>query len=151
MSENKKRAVIIGGGITGLTAAYYMQKEAREKNLPIEVILVEASPRLGGKMQTYKKDGYVIERGPDSFLERKTSAARLAKEVGMDDKLVNNAAGKSYVLLKDRLHPMPGGAIMGIPTEIGPFVTTGLFSMGGKLRAAGDFVLPVLNLLRINH
>ena len=142
MSENKKRAVIIGGGITGLTAAYYMQKEVREKNLPLEVLLVEASPRLGGKMQTYKQDGYVIERGPDSFLERKTSAARLAKEVGMDDKLVNNSAGKSYVLVKDRLHPMPGGAIMGIPTEIGPFITTGLFSMGGKLRAAGDFVFP---------
>ena len=60
----------------------------------------------------------------------------------MDDKLVNNSAGKSYILLKDRLHPMPGGAIMGIPTEIGPFVTTGLFSLWGKLRAAGDFVLP---------
>ncbi|MBB6443482.1 protoporphyrinogen oxidase [Bacillus benzoevorans] len=142
MSDNKKRAVIIGGGITGLTAAYYLQKEAREKSLPIEVVLVEASQRLGGKMQTFKKDGYVIERGPDSFLERKTSAARLAKEVGMDDKLVNNAAGKSYVLVKDRLHPMPGGAIMGIPTELGPFITTGLFSMGGKLRAAGDFILP---------
>lgn len=142
MSDNKKRVVIIGGGITGLTAAYYLQKESRDKNIPIEVVLVEASQRLGGKMQTYTKDGYVIERGPDSFLERKTSAARLAKEVGIDDKLVNNTAGKSYVLVKDRLHPMPGGAIMGIPTEIGPFITTGLFSMGGKLRAAGDFVLP---------
>lgn len=142
MSEKKKRAVIIGGGITGLAATYYLQKEVREKRLPLEVILVEASPRLGGKMQTYRKDGYVIERGPDSFLERKTSAARLAKEVGMDGQLVNNAAGKSYVLVKDRLHPMPGGAVMGIPTEIGPFVTTGLFTLGGKLRAAGDFVLP---------
>lgn len=138
----KKRAVIIGGGITGLAAAYYLQKEARNKNMPLEVILVEASQRLGGKMQTYTKDGYVIERGPDSFLERKTSAARLAKEVGMDGHLVNNSAGKSYVLVKDRLHPMPGGAIMGIPTEIGPFITTGLFTMGGKLRAAGDFILP---------
>nr|WP_295971183.1 protoporphyrinogen oxidase [uncultured Bacillus sp.] len=142
MSETKKRVVVIGGGITGLTATYYLQKEIREQNLPLEAILVEASQRLGGKMQTYRKDGYVIERGPDSFLERKTSAARLAKEVGMENKLVNNTAGKSYVLVKDRLHPMPGGAIMGIPTEIGPFITTGLFSIGGKLRAAGDFVLP---------
>ena len=142
MTDEQKRVVIIGGGITGLAATYYLQKEVREKKLPLEVILIEASQRLGGKMQTFKKDGYVIERGPDSFLERKTSAARLAKEVGIDDKLVNNTAGKSYVLVKDRLHPMPGGAIMGIPTEIGPFITTGLFSLTGKLRAAGDFVLP---------
>lgn len=143
MSETKKKqVVIIGGGITGLATAYYLQKRAREKQLPLEVKLVEASPRLGGKMQTYVKDGYVIERGPDSLIERKQSAARLAKEVGMADKLVNNATGKSYILVKNRLHSMPGGSIMGIPTEIGPFVTTELFSLSGKLRAAADFILP---------
>ena len=134
--------MIIGGGITGLATAYYLQKQVREKQLPLEVKLVEASPRLGGKMQTYVKDGYVIERGPDSLIERKQSAARLAKEVGMADKLVNNATGKSYILVKNRLHSMPGGSIMGIPTEIGPFVTTGLFSLSGKMRAAADFILP---------
>ena len=135
VSEIKKQVVIIGGGITGLTTAYYLQKEVREKNLPLLLTLVEASQRLGGKMQTVKKDGYVIERGPDSFLERKQSAARLAKEVGIDDKLVNNSTGKSFVLVNDRLHPMPGGAIMGIPTEIGPFITTGLFSLVWKTKS----------------
>lgn len=142
MSETKKQVVIIGGGITGLATAYYLQKQVREQQLPIEVKLVEASARLGGKMQTYVKDGYVIERGPDSLIERKPSAARLAKEVGMADKLLNNATGKSYILVKNRLHSMPGGSIMGIPTEIGPFVTTGLFSVAGKMRAAADFILP---------
>ncbi|MBU8877373.1 protoporphyrinogen oxidase [Bacillus sp. FJAT-29790] len=145
MSVKKHKVVIIGGGITGLTAAYYLQKEAREKELPLDVMLVEASHRLGGKIQTVVKDGYVIERGPDSFLARKQSASRLAKEVGMDDTLVSNTAGKSYVLVKERLHPMPGGSIMGIPTEMAPFVTTGLFSVTGKLRAAADFVLPRSN------
>lgn len=134
--------VIIGGGITGLTAAYYLQKHARENELLLEVKLVEASHRVGGKMQTYVKDGFVIERGPDSFLERKESAGRLAREVGLGDKLVNNSTGKSYVLVKDRLHPIPGGAVMGIPTQISPFVTSGLFSWPGKFRAAGDFFLP---------
>ena len=142
MSETKRQVVIIGGGMTGLSTAYYLQKQAREQQLPLEIKLVEASPRLGGKMQTYVKDGYVIERGPDSIIERKQSAARLAKEVGMADKLLNNATGKSYILVKNRLHSMPGGAIMGIPTEIGPFVTTGLFSIAGKMRAAADFILP---------
>lgn len=145
MSEGKQKIVIIGGGITGLTTAYYLQKEAREKGLPLDVKLIEATHRLGGKMQTVVKDGFVIERGPDSFLARKQSASRLAKEVGMGDALVSNTAGKSYVLVKERLHPMPGGSIMGIPTQMAPFVTTGLFSPLGKLRAAADFVLPRSN------
>jgi oxygen-dependent protoporphyrinogen oxidase len=67
---------------------------------------------------------------------------RLAKEVGLEEQLVSNSTGKSYVLVNDKLYSMPGGSIMGIPTEIGPFITTGLFSIPGKLRAAADFILP---------
>ncbi|MCH1626837.1 protoporphyrinogen oxidase [Fredinandcohnia quinoae] len=142
MSEENQKVVVIGGGITGLTTAYYLQKEAKEKGLTIDCILLEASHRVGGKVQTVVQDGFVIERGPDSFLERKQSAARLAKSVGLGDKLVNNTAGKSYVLANGKLHPMPGGSIMGIPTQVGPFITTGLFTPFGKLRAAMDFLLP---------
>ncbi|RHW43141.1 protoporphyrinogen oxidase [Neobacillus notoginsengisoli] len=142
MEAGKKRVLIIGGGMAGLTSAYYLQKIVRERGLPLEVILLEASHRLGGKMQTVVKDGFIIERGPDSFLARKTSMSRLAAEVGMKDELISNSTGKSYVLVNDRLHPMPGGSIMGIPTEVGPFITTGLFSVPGKMRAAADFILP---------
>ena len=142
VAEEKQKVVIIGGGIAGLTAAFYLQKQIHEHNLPIEIKLIEASHRLGGKMQTVIRDGFTIERGPDSFLARKTSMIRLAKEVGMDDQLVHNSTGKSYVLVNEKLHSMPGGSIMGIPTQIGPFLTTGLFSIPGKLRAAADFILP---------
>ena len=144
-SSKRQKVVVIGGGITGLAAAFYLQKQSRENSLPIEVILVEGSPRLGGKVQTVVRDGFVIERGPDSFLERKTSAARLAKEVGMEHQLVNNTAGKSFVLVRDKLFPMPGGSIMGVPTQMKPFITTGLFSPAGKIRAAADFVMPKSN------
>ncbi|KAB7704958.1 protoporphyrinogen oxidase [Bacillus aerolatus] len=142
MLEGKKKVVVIGGGITGLTAAYYLQKAAKNVQLPLAVTLIEAAPRLGGKIQTVKKDGFVIERGPDSFLERKESAARLAREVGLGDQLVNNAAGQSYVLVNNKLHPMPSGSVMGIPTRITPFMTTTLFSIQGKVRAGADFLLP---------
>ncbi|WP_141433136.1 protoporphyrinogen oxidase [Bacillus sp. 03113] len=148
MGAKKSKVVIIGGGITGLSTAYYLQKHARENQWPIEVTLVEASHRLGGKIQTIVKDGYVIEKGPDSFLARKQSASRLAKEVGMSDHLVHNASGQSFVLVNERLFPMPGGSIMGIPTQIAPFVTTGLFSAVGKLRAAADFILPRSNAVQ---
>ncbi|KEK24912.1 protoporphyrinogen oxidase [Bacillus gaemokensis] len=138
----KKKVVVIGGGITGLTTAYYLQKEIREKGLPIDTLLIEASGKLGGKIQTVQKDGFTIERGPDSFLERKESAARLARELGLGDGLVNNATGKSFVLVNNRLHGMPSGSMMGIPTQITPFLFSGLFSPIGKLRAGFDFVLP---------
>jgi oxygen-dependent protoporphyrinogen oxidase len=142
VAEEKQKVAIIGGGITGLTAAYYLQKIINEKQLPYEIKLIEASHRLGGKMQTVIRDGFTIERGPDSFLARKVSMIRLAKEVGMEEQLVSNSTGKSYCLVNDKLHSMPGGSIMGIPTEIGPFITTGLFSIPGKVRAAADFILP---------
>jgi oxygen-dependent protoporphyrinogen oxidase len=144
--QNKKRIVVVGGGITGLTTAYYLQKEAEATQLEVEVILIEASHRLGGKIHTLVQDGFVIERGPDSFLARKTSAAKLAEEVGMSKQLIRNATGKAYVLVNGKLHPMPGGSIMGIPTRMAPFITTGLFTIPGKIRASADFILPRSNI-----
>lgn len=127
MSGERKQIVIIGGGITGLAAAFYLEKEIKKNDLPAEVTLVEASPRLGGKIQTVHKDGYIVERGPDSFLERKQSAPQLVKDLGLEHLLVNNATGQSYVLVNETLYPIPEGAVMGVPTKIGPFLTTGLF------------------------
>ncbi len=137
-----KKVVIAGGGIAGLTAAYYLQKEAREKNLPLEVKLIEASSRLGGKIETVKRDGFTIERGPDSFLERKKSATRLAEEVGLGDELVPNGTGQSYILVQGKLHKMPSGSFMGVPTRVRPFLLSGLFSPFGKLRAGLDLIKP---------
>ncbi|CAH2715297.1 Protoporphyrinogen oxidase [Neobacillus rhizosphaerae] len=138
----KKKVVIIGGGITGLATAYYLQKEIKEKALPLEVKLFEASNRFGGVINTVKKDGFIVEKGPDSILARKASALKLIKEVGLEDKVVSNTAGKSYIYARGKIHSMPEGAFMGIPTQVTPFALSGLFSPLGKLRAAGDFILP---------
>lgn len=138
----EKCIAIIGGGIAGLTAAYYLQKEINEKNLPYKVKLIEASKQLGGKIQTTQKNGFTIERGPDSFLIRKQSAARLVKEVGLEDQLVKNGTGNSYILVNNKLHKMPSGSFMGIPTQVRPFLFSSIFSLKGKLRASYDFVLP---------
>lgn len=138
----KKRIAVIGGGITGLSAAFYLKKEIEANQLDAEYVLYEASGQLGGKIQTVKRDGFTIEQGPDSFLARKKSASVLAKETGIEDKLIRNSSGQSYILFNDKLYPMPGGAILGIPTKWGPFLQTKLFSPAGKIRAAGDLVRP---------
>ncbi|TFJ93544.1 protoporphyrinogen oxidase [Lentibacillus salicampi] len=141
MSETKK-ILIAGGGITGLSAAFYLQKEIREKGLPYEVKLVEAGSRLGGKIKTTRRNGFVIEQGPDSFLSRKQPGVKLVRELGLSDQLVRNGTGQSYILVNNKLHKIPKGSYMGVPVSIRPFLFSGIFSPVGKLRAGMDLVLP---------
>ncbi|MEW9701305.1 protoporphyrinogen oxidase [Paenibacillus sp. SI8] len=136
--------VVIGGGITGLTAAYELHKQFAATNESIQITLIEKSPTLGGAIQTSKRDGFIIEKGPDSFLSRKPSVLTLSKELGLlgDLTRLSATASKSFIFLKGRLHPMPAGLAMGIPTQVKPFISTSLLSLPGKTRAALDFFLP---------
>ena len=134
-----KRIAIIGAGITGLSAAHYLRKE--DSDLKIDVY--EQSDRVGGKIKTYSKDGYTIELGPESYLGRKTIMTELAEEIGIADDLVTNKTGQSYIYSHNKLYPIPGGSIMGIPTEIKPFLKTQLISPLAKARAGLDYFLPV--------
>ncbi|KKB40419.1 Protoporphyrinogen IX oxidase, aerobic, HemY [Bacillus thermotolerans] len=142
MLGEMKKIVVIGGGITGITSAYYLQKEARKRGLPLSISLIEAAPRLGGKIQTVQRDGFFIERGPDSFFENNESAIRLTEELGLADQLLPSNVETAYVLANDRLHPMPAGLVRGIPTQITSFMKTSLVSIPGKVRAGTDLLLP---------
>lgn len=142
---NPDRIVIIGGGISGLSSAFYLQREAERLGKELSLTIVDAAPVFGGKINTLHRDGFVIEKGPDSFLARKLAMYDLAKELGLENELTatNPGAKKTYILHGRKLHPMPPGLVLGVPTEIAPFVKTGLLSWGGKLRALLDLVLPV--------
>ena len=142
-----KKIVIVGGGITGLSAAYHLQKKVSESNLPFEVKLVEASNRLGGRIQSTYKDGFTIELGPDSILARKPAAIKLLEELGLSDRTVRNGTGQSYILIKNKLHKMPKGAYMGVPKEVRPLLESKVFSLKGKLRALMDQVIPKSNAI----
>ncbi|HLS59927.1 MAG TPA: protoporphyrinogen oxidase [Virgibacillus sp.] len=137
-----KKIVIVGGGITGLSAAFYLKREMEEKQIPYELTVIEATDRLGGKIRTLHKEGYTIERGADSFLGRKLPAIRLAEALDLSDQLVRNSTGQAYIHLHNQLHKMPQGAYMGVPTQLAPLLHTDLYSVKGKLRAGLDYVLP---------
>lgn len=138
------RIVVIGGGISGLSSAFYLQKEAQRRGRDIRITVVEAMDRVGGKINTLRRDGFVIERGPDSFLARKKPIIDLAMDLGIEQQLTgtNPAAKKTYILHRRKLHAMPQGLVLGIPTEIAPFAKTGLLTFGAKMRAMLDFVMP---------
>ena len=137
-----KKVAIIGAGITGLSSAYYLKHYKPD----IDVTIFEATNRPGGKIQTYRKDGYTIELGPESYLGRKTIMTDIAKDIGLEDDLITNETGQSYILAKNRLYPIRGGSIMGIPTDIKPFLKTRLISPIGKLRAGLDLVIPPIKI-----
>jgi len=139
---NKKKIAIVGGGITGASAAYYLQKEINEKQLPYEMKLVEASDRLGGKIKTKRQEGFTIEQGPDSLLARKPAALKLIKELGLEDSVIRNGTGQSYILVNNKLYKMPQGTFMGVPKQIRSLMYSKLLSGGGKRRALMELILP---------
>jgi len=142
VTQKRRKVVVVGGGITGLTAAFYMQKQARTKELPVDIVLVESSLRLGGKIQTLRKDGFIIERGPESFFDRENHVQALAKELSIEHEMITGDSGPTYVAVGSKLYPIPSSLMSGATPHISSFITSGLFSLSGKIRAAGDFILP---------
>lgn len=130
-----KRVAILGGGITGLSAAYQMEK-ARKGGAAVEYTLFEAGPRLGGVIRTEHKDDCVLEAGPDSFLSAKPWARALAEEAGLGGELIfsNDHQRKTYILDRGRLIAMPDGLMMMVPTAAWPVALSPLFSFKTKLR-----------------
>ena len=111
-----KRIVVVGGGITGLAAAYELA-QARRAGAPVEEYLVEAGPRLGGALRTEQVDGCVVEAGADSFLAEKREAAVLCQELGLGPELIgsNDAQRKTYILHRGHLEPLPEGLEFFVP------------------------------------
>ncbi|MFJ7407453.1 MULTISPECIES: protoporphyrinogen oxidase [unclassified Lysinibacillus] len=142
VTQKRRKVVVVGGGITGLTAAFYMQKQARAKGLPVDIVLVESSLRLGGKIQTLRKDGFIIERGPESFFDRENHVQALAKDLNIEQRMLTGDSGPTYIAVGSKLYPIPSNLMSGATPHISSFITSGLFSLSGKIRAAGDFVLP---------
>ncbi|MYF99184.1 protoporphyrinogen oxidase [Candidatus Poribacteria bacterium] len=143
MEQERKRAIVVGGGITGLAAAYRLKREAEERGISLDISLLEASDRVGGVIQTEHRDGFIIEHGPDAFISTKPWAKALCEELGIDDKLIgtNPKVRRSFVIRKGKLVPVPEGFYMMAPGAFVPFLKSPIFSLVGKLRIALDLFI----------
>jgi protoporphyrinogen/coproporphyrinogen III oxidase len=138
-----KRIAIIGGGISGLSAALTIEAK-RQSGTPVGYVLFESSPRLGGVVLTERVDGCLVEGGPDSFLTEKPWAAELCSKIELGDQLIgsNDAERKTYILARGKLVEMPDGLMFMVPTKIMPTVRSPLFSLRTKLRMAAEWFRP---------
>jgi len=136
------RIAIIGGGISGLAAAFALEEHRRAGT--VEYTLYDSSPNLGGVLRTEHIDGYIVEAGPDSFITEKPWAADLCRTLGLADQLIgsNDVDRKTYILVRGRLIPMPDGLMFMVPTKILPTGFSPLFSWGTKLRMARELFHP---------
>jgi protoporphyrinogen/coproporphyrinogen III oxidase len=129
---------VIGGGIAGLTAAYDLHR----RQVPFR--LFEAGGRWGGSIRTEREEGFLMEAGADTLLAQKPEALALCRELGLGDRLLptNPEPRTVFVLQGGRLHALPDGMMLGVPTRLGPLLRTRLFTWPGKLRMALDLLLP---------
>jgi protoporphyrinogen/coproporphyrinogen III oxidase len=137
------RIAIIGGGISGLSAAFELEQR-RRAGAHVEYVLYEASSRLGGVLRTEHIDGCVVEAGPDSFVTEKPWAADFCRALGIGDQLIgsNDADRKTYILTRGHLVEMPDGLMFMVPTKILPTGFSPLFSWKTKLRMMQELYHP---------
>jgi oxygen-dependent protoporphyrinogen oxidase len=135
-----KRVAIVGGGITGLSAAFTLAEYPG-----YDVTVFEQSDRFGGKLKTEIVDGFVIEGGADAFLPRRNRFAELNSILGLTNQLIqpNHNAGGAFILRNGTLHPIPQGLAGLVPTRLAPMLHTKLISPLGKFRMLLELGLPV--------
>lgn len=138
-----RRIAIIGGGVSGLSAAFAIEQE-RRAGARVEYVVFESSTRFGGVLVTEQVDGCLIEAGPDSFLTEKPWAADLCRELGLTNQLIgsNDADRKTYILVNGKLVVIPDGLMFMVPTKILPTVLSPLFTAGTKIRMAREWFHP---------
>jgi oxygen-dependent protoporphyrinogen oxidase len=136
------RVVVVGGGISGLAAAWALTGGSERRSDAPRVVVLEASPHLGGPLRSEVLEGRAVDMGPDGFLGRRPEAIELCREVGLGDALVPIGARGASVWARGRLRALPEGHAMGIPTRFWPTARSGVLGLPGLLGLARDAVLP---------
>ncbi|MDD3267337.1 MAG: protoporphyrinogen oxidase, partial [Burkholderiales bacterium] len=105
--------IIVGGGLSGLASAYYLQQESKKQGKPIQITIIEKEARVGGKIWSHHQDGYLYETGANGFLTNKPSTLELCKSLNLEKKLLvsNDNARKRFVVSDGKLHKLPHGLL----------------------------------------
>lgn len=138
------RVVVVGAGISGLTAAFILTRHYGQQGRAPQVVLLESDDRVGGLVKTFAQSGAIMECGPEAFLTSKTAVLDLCRQLEITDRLIstNNQQRNTFVGLNQKLHPLPEGFVLLAPTLIMPLLKSKLFTVSGKLRMAMDLLIP---------
>lgn len=144
MTAALQTVVVVGGGIAGLAAALELTELARRQQRAITCVVLESGPAWGGKIVTHRVRECVIEAGPDSFLSQKPWALELCRRLGLADQLINTNEEhrQAFVYSQGRLRELPEGMVVITPSNIGPFLRSGLLSWPGLVRMGLEYILP---------
>ncbi len=135
-----RKVAVLGGGISGLSAAFYLKKLLPD----VEIQLWEASDHVGGALRSFDRSGFQVEQGVDNFITTEKQGLDLCREVGLESDIVptSNLFRRTFVVRKGCLYPLPDGFLMMAPTKLFPLALTPLLSPLGKLRAGLELLLP---------
>lgn len=142
--RGRDRVVVIGAGLSGLTAAHRVAERARAERRAVDLTVIESKARIGGAVWTDRVDGFTLEGGADSFITNKPWAVDLCRRLGLSDRLLGTDPQhrRSFVVRQGKLVPVPEGFVLMAPNRIGPLLSTPILSLRGKLRMLLDLVLP---------
>ncbi|WP_113698744.1 protoporphyrinogen oxidase [Nonomuraea lactucae] len=143
MEGNQAHVVVVGGGISGLAAAWHLRQGAHAlRGASVKVTLLEGSPRIGGKLLASEVAGLMVDAGAESMLARRPEGKDLARAVGLGDELVSPGTTRAAILSRGTLRPMPKAQVMGVPADLAELARSGIMSAGGLLRVPIDQILP---------
>lgn len=139
-----KKVVVIGGGISGLAAAFRLQELKNTGKFNGEFVLLEAGNRFGGSIKTVERTGFLLEGGADSFLSEKPEVLNLAKRLGIENQLIptNDENRRSFLVRENKLRAVPPGFHLIAPSDVAAFFKSDILSDVGKARLANERFLP---------
>lgn len=137
-----KTVVVLGGGITGLCTMHYLQRQVKENNVDVRLVLVEKNTYLGGKLYSTHEQGFIMETGADSIVARHKGVMELVQELDFEENLVYNETGISYIYTNNELHAIPADSTFGIPMSLASLEQSTLITEQGKQDALKDLTLP---------
>ena len=141
--EARWRIVVVGAGIAGLSCAARLSSLFHERGRPLALLVLDAAARPGGVIATERRDGFLIEAGPDCFITDKPWALDLCRRLGLEEEVIgtNSECRRSFVARRGRLVPIPEGYQLLAPSRLLPFATSSLLSLRGRLRVLCDILL----------